>query len=349
MENSIVGCLLGTAVGDAFGLPMEGISKRRQYRMYPEIKGYHFLFGKGMVSDDTEHTCMVAQAMVASGGDERLFAKNLARHMRRWFLCLPAGMGLATLRALLKLCLGFSAEKSGVFSAGNGPAMRSAVIGVCFGEDRDKLKNLIRISTRITHTDPKAEYGSMAVALAAFMASWHEEDPKEYVNTIEENLGPGADEFLTLVKKAAESAINGRSTEAFASELGLGEGVSGYVYHTVPVVLHIWFRHPGDYSSALTEAVRCGGDTDTVAAVLGGIVGAGVGKKGIPQEMISNLWEWPITPLWLESLGKTLGYAVAEHKARNAPTIPFWGSLARNLFFLIIVLGHGLRRLLPPY
>ncbi len=133
MEKAIIGCLLGTAVGDALGLPMEGLSKRRQYRMYPEIKGYHFLLGKGMVSDDTEHTCMVAQAIVASGGDERLFAKNLAWRMRRWFLCMPAGIGFATLRSLIKLCVGFSADRSGVFSAGNGPAMRSAIIGVCFG------------------------------------------------------------------------------------------------------------------------------------------------------------------------------------------------------------------------
>jgi len=34
-QNAITGCLLGTAVGDALGLPMEGLSKRRQLKMYP--------------------------------------------------------------------------------------------------------------------------------------------------------------------------------------------------------------------------------------------------------------------------------------------------------------------------
>jgi ADP-ribosylglycohydrolase len=349
MEKAIIGCLLGTAVSDALGLPMEGLSKRRQYRMYPEIKGYHFLLGKGMVSDDTEHTCMVAQAIVASGGDERLFAKNLAWRMRKWFLCMPAGIGFATLRSLIKLCLGFSADRSGVFSAGNGPAMRSAIIGVCFGENRGKLKNLVRISTRITHIDPKAEYGALAVALAAHMASRNEGDPPCYLKALQDILGPDAEEFLAIVKKAVESATGGHSTETFASELGLDKGVSGYIYHTVPVVLHVWFRHPGNFYPAVIEAIRCGGDTDTVASILGGIVGASVGKGGIPREMIANLWEWPMTAQWIESLGKVASDVVSRGKAQDAPGIPFLGSLLRNLFFMIVVLGYGFRRVLPPY
>lgn len=349
MKNAIIGCLLGTAAGDALGLPMEGLSKRRQFRLYPEIKAYQFLFGKGMVSDDTEHTCMVAQALVASGGDEHDFAKDLARRMRKWLLCLPPGIGLATLRSLLKLCLGFPAERSGVFSAGNGPSMRSAIIGVCFGEDRDRIKNLVRISTRVTHTDPKAEYGSLAVALAALMASKHEENPEEYVKILEQNLDAGADEFLTLVRNAVQSAVGGHSAEAFSKELGLSQGVSGYIYRTVPMVLHVWVRHLRDYHSAVVEAVRCGGDTDTVASILGGIVGAAVGQEGIPQEMIANLWGWPITPRWMESLGGKLAEVVSEGKAQEAPGIPLLGSLVRNPFFSIIVLAHGFRRLLPPY
>jgi ADP-ribosylglycohydrolase len=63
-EDSIIGCLLGTAIGDSIGLPYEGLSKQRQYRMYPDISGHHFFVGKGMISDDTEHTCIVAQAII---------------------------------------------------------------------------------------------------------------------------------------------------------------------------------------------------------------------------------------------------------------------------------------------
>ena len=67
-ENVIIGSLLGAAIGDASGLPMEGLSRRRQSRLYSTVQDYHLLFHKGMVSDDTEHICMVAQAIMASGG-----------------------------------------------------------------------------------------------------------------------------------------------------------------------------------------------------------------------------------------------------------------------------------------
>ena len=117
MKSAIIGCLLGTAVGDAMGLPMEGLSRGRQQRVYPAIKGYHLLFGRGMVSDDTEHACMVSQAIIASGGEEKAFAKELAWRMRRWLLALPAGVGFATLRATLKLWMGYPAHRSGVYSA----------------------------------------------------------------------------------------------------------------------------------------------------------------------------------------------------------------------------------------
>ncbi|MBL7175795.1 MAG: ADP-ribosylglycohydrolase family protein [Desulfobacteraceae bacterium] len=348
-ENAIIGSLLGAAIGDAAGLPMEGLSRRRQSRLYSTVQGYHLLFHKGMVSDDTEHICMVAQALMASGGDEEKFAKDLAWRMRKWFLCLPAGIGFATLRSMLKLCLGFSPHKSGVFSAGNGPAMRSAIIGVCYGDDKPKLKNLVRISTRITHTDPKAEWGALAVALAAHLSSRNEFAPEDFFHTLENMCDSPDQEFLDLTKKAIDSVSTGQSTQDFAASLGLGNGVSGYMYHTFPVVLHAWFRNSTALEPALIEMIRCGGDTDTTASILGGIVGAGVGKEGIPPERVENLWEWFLTPQWIESLGKNLALAVNEGRSQAPPRIPFFGSLVRNLFFMIIILSHGFRRLFPPY
>ena len=349
IKNTIIGSLLGSAVGDALGLPMEGLSKRRQRRLYPDINGYHLLFGRGMVSDDTEHTCMVARSLVTSGGDEGLFTKHLSREMKKWLMALPAGVGFATLRAILKLLVGFPAEKSGVFSAGNGPAMRSPIIGVCFGQTSGKSRNLVRISTRITHTDPKAEHGALAVAVAAGMAGRHEDDPADYLNMLNEALAPDAGEFLGVMNDALESYRAGNSTETFAAHLGLDKGISGYMYHTVPVVVHTWFRHPRDLRSGLIEVIKCGGDTDTTAAILGGILGAAVGKAGIPPEMIANLRDWPLTTRYLESLGKALGDGLAEGEPQSPRRLPFSGSLLRNLFFMIIVLIHGFRRLLPPY
>ena len=349
-EVSIIGCLLGTAVGDAIGLPGERLSKQRRQRLYGDINGHHFFLGKGMVSDDTEHACMTAQALIAAGNDVQAFSHRLSRELKIWLLALPAGTGYATLRAILKLWLGFLPERSGVFSAGNGPAMRSPVIGVCWGHDKEKLRALVGASTRLTHTDPKAEFGALAVALAAHTGSTQTHiSPEQFCRDLQDWLGPDANELLALINHAAASAATGQTTEDFAAEIGLEKGVSGYIYHTVPVVLQAWFRHQRDFRTAITEVVRCGGDTDSAAAILGGIIGASVGKRGIPAEWIDNLWEWPRTVKWMESVGQQLAVVCAQGTAQRPLSLPYFNVALRNLFFLTIVLAHAVRRLLPPY
>ena len=153
--QSIVGCILGTAVGDALGLPYEGLSRDRLQKFVPLIQGHNFFINKGAVSDDTEHTCMVAQSLIVSGGEEAEFTDALAMRLRWWLLGLPAGIGKGTLQAIIRLWQKLPPDRSGVDSAGNGAAMRSAILGVCYGADRQKLLSLVKASTIITHKDPK--------------------------------------------------------------------------------------------------------------------------------------------------------------------------------------------------
>lgn len=208
--DSIHGCLLGTAIGDALGLPYEGLSPRRAKRMLGPPDRYRFCFGRGMVSDDTDHALMTAAALLESrrkpddsDGDAEMaavpksgqwegfrakkpwlhpsddcrdrfelewFEASLARQLKWWLASIPAGAGLATLRSILKLWFGWSSANSGVFSAGNGPAMRAPILGTMI-DDLHVLKSFVRCSTRMTHSDPKAEYGALIVALATFLAA----------------------------------------------------------------------------------------------------------------------------------------------------------------------------------
>jgi len=128
IEETVTGCLLGTAAGDGLGLSYEGLSRQRAWKNFGPPNRFRFLFGFGMCSDDTEHTCMVAQALIASAGNPAVFERALARRLRNWVFQEPAGIGLATLRACIQLCVGFGLDHSGVFSAGNGPAMRASII-----------------------------------------------------------------------------------------------------------------------------------------------------------------------------------------------------------------------------
>ena len=172
----------------------------------------------------------------------------------------------------------------------------------------------------MTHTDPKAERGAWAVALAAPMASAEQGvEPERYLERLRESLaGEPADELVQLVARAVESRQRGETPPEFADSLGLREGVSGYIYHTVPVVLHAWFSHSTDYSSAVQAVVGCGGDTDSTAAIVGGIVGSAVGKDGIPSEWLEGIWEWPRSVGWMERLAASL----ADAQARQETLVP---------------------------
>ena len=113
MNDRLAGILLGTAVGDALGLPAEGLSPRRRRRLMPGPWRHRLLFGRGMVSDDTEHTLFVAQSLLRYPTDADAFQRRLAWRLRWWFAGLPAGVGMATARACVKLWLGSRPVEAG--------------------------------------------------------------------------------------------------------------------------------------------------------------------------------------------------------------------------------------------
>jgi ADP-ribosyl-[dinitrogen reductase] hydrolase len=305
-EKAIIGCIVGTAVADALALPYEGLSPARARKLLGPPERYRFLFGRGMISDDTEHTCMVSQSLIESGDKVDAFTRRFASRLRWWILALPAGVGKATAWSCVKLWLGFSPSKSGVDSAGNGPAMRAAILGAAI-DDVPTLLEFIRASSRLTHTDPQAEYGAVAVALAAHEVSYNDGlNAERWLKLVNQSLPHGASELLEMLRSAIDSVAKGESTRDYANSLGLAQGVTGYTYHTVPVAIHCWLSFPNDFRNAVIAAIECGGDADTTAAIVGGIVGAKVGKEGMPADWTRGIWEWPRSVAWMESLGTQL-------------------------------------------
>lgn len=350
-KQSIIGCLLGTAVGDSMGLPFEGLSPGRGRRLFGPPDRHHLLFGRGMISDDTEHTCFVAKALIDSCLDPALFSRLLARSLRWWLVLLPAGAGFATLRSILKLWIGFSPDRSGVFSAGNGPAMRSPLLGLVFADHPEMAEDFVRRATRITHSDPKAFQGAAAAALAAQMAVRSARtSPNEYLQALQHLLdAEPSDELVSLVAQACRSAEQGEPTTAFAEGIGCRKGISGYMLHTLPCVIQTWLRHQEDFQGGVGEIIAAGGDTDTTGAILGAIIGARVGKGGIPAAWLHRITEWPRTVPWMERLGNALWESLTRDAKPRSPRFFAPGLIIRNLAFLLIVMAHGLRRLAPPY
>jgi hypothetical protein len=143
------------------------------------------------------------------------------------------------------------------------------------------------------------------------------------------------------------SSCRADGVDRFANALGLEDGVTGYVYHTVPVAIYAWLRHRHAFDEAVIAALTLGGDTDTVDAIVGAMAGSTAGVTGIPERWLAGLAEWPRTPALL---GKVADRLVRQ---REAP-VPlgrvryFWpGVIPRNVAFTAVVLVHGLRRLVP--
>lgn len=346
----IQGCLIGTAVGDAIGLPREGIGRRRAQKLFGGRPLRHTLIvGRGLCSDDTEHTVMVAQAFVASGGDPGWFQLDFARRLRWWFLRIPAGIGLGTLRACVKLWIGFPMERSGVRSAGNGPAMRSAVLGLVASSDQH-MYDLVQAATRLTHTDSRAAEGALVVAAIArriALAGGNRLTANEVTETIQAYV---KDEGLSRgLNMAVEAAGKGMLSEDYARHAGFENSVSGFVNHTVPAAIYCWLLYQRDFQQAVETAIEMGGDTDTVAAIVGALAGTQVGFEGIPADWIAGLAEWPCTIHWMKVLAQNVSEVKSDGVVKSPPTLSPVMLLLRNLLFIPIVLTHGIRRLFPPY
>ena len=309
-----------------------------------------FIFRRGMISDDTEHTLMVVQALLAQPEDPVAFQRELGRKLRWWLAGLPGGVGLATAKAGLKLWVGFPASKSAVSSAGSGPAMRSAIIGVFFAREPDKRRAFTIASAQLTHRSWQSDIAALATSeAAAFFSSQPEAELNPAKLLVElRQLSPER-EWQTILAKL-ETALTAKSSVAEAAQaLGLERGITGYALHVVPMAIYASLRHPDDFRLALSAALSCGGDTDTVGAILGGILGARLGPTGIPEAWVGALFDWPRSISLIQKIAERLANQMVS-AIPLGPVHYFWpGIIARNFVFLAIVLAHGLRRLAPPY
>jgi hypothetical protein len=114
-------------------------------------------------------------------------------------------------------------------------------------------------------------------------------------------------------------------------------------------VIHAWLSNQADYETAILDIIRCGGDTDTRAAIVGGIIGARVGSQGIPQQWLNDLWAFPRTVNWMEKLAQRLNQVCCYDVKQKPLPISIMAGFLRNIVFLLIVLWHGFLRALPPY
>jgi ADP-ribosyl-[dinitrogen reductase] hydrolase len=288
VEDRFVGCLLGVAIGDALGMPVEGWPReaiRMHYRVLSDFqpsppRGLR----AGQFTDDTQMMLMHAESIVATG---RIDGDDLARRFVGWLRSGDVrGIGGSTLQSIRRLERGMHWRESGQtgeFAAGNGVAMRIAPVGLFDCQHIKRLKQDVRTASAITHRNPEALAGGLAVAYAVARLASEETEP---TTVIEETIGFVGDSEVSRNLQRAQRLLE---SDAPAAEALAALGTSGYVVHTVGSAFYCFVRTPGNFKQTIIEAVMAGHDTDTTGAVAGALSGAYNGSQGIPQRWLEQV------------------------------------------------------------
>ena len=152
-------------------------------------------------------------------------------------------------------------------SCGNGAAMRIAPLGAYFADDPKTVTEQAIRASEVTHQHPEGIAGGVAVAHAAALAARARlsgSPPRDLLGSVLDHL---EDSF---VRKGIEKARKIENAEEAAYVLGNGSRVTAQ--DTVPFTLWVAAHHLDDYRAAITACVKAGGDVDTTAAIVGGII-----------------------------------------------------------------------------
>ncbi|WP_457029796.1 ADP-ribosylglycohydrolase family protein [Kitasatospora sp. P5_F3] len=273
--------LQGLSVGDAFGAQFFVPANR------PHLINRQLPPAPWPWTDDTEMACSVYACWTERGAlDSSELTYSFAR--RHDF---DRGYGPAANRLLRLIREGGDARAlaAGLFdgqgSFGNGAAMRVAPLGAAFAADPAAVVGPATVSAVITHTHPQGVAGAVAVAVAAayaVRARTEPTTPARFLTDVRALTPPGA------VRAGIGEAIAllGEPDYRTAAYV-LGNGSRTSAADTVPFALWAAARNLADFEAALWETVSAGGDVDTTAAIVGGIVAAHTGSAGIPAAWLA--------------------------------------------------------------
>jgi ADP-ribosyl-[dinitrogen reductase] hydrolase len=272
------GALVGLAVGDALGAPLEFQPAREPDAYVTEMIGGGWLrLAPGEWTDDTQMALCVAESLL----ERRVFdPDDIARRFVAWMKSQPPDIGLHTGRVLDLIDRGVPWEEAShqvqelnPENAPNGSLMRCAPLALYFYRHADYAASLSPVLSRITHAHPDCEWAcaflNVAIALLINGVSRAE-----------------AIDAATAACDRASEALRERITRAMEPDCDISPG--GYVLDTLEVAL--WaFLHSASFESALLMAVNRGADADTVGAVTGALAGACYGFSGIPEHWLAPL------------------------------------------------------------
>jgi len=281
LADRFAGCLLGAAVGGAFGMPLEFLSRHDIWDIYGGPVVDMLPPGRGRYNDNTRLMIALAQAITEAGfPDPYAIADKFAELYR------SSGNnrmpGCACIEACARLAQGEYWDRAGSDSADNGAATRIMPIALMYHGDIGRMLEFAREQSIITHKDRRAVEGAQLIALA--------------IDYLLDRRDPA---FLIdyLLAYAAADEIKGQldrvkrliSEDGVPCKIAEGLGTSGYIVHTLGVALYSFLKCPDDLAQAVVIAANAGGDADGAACITGALAGAYNGEKAIPPDWLKDL------------------------------------------------------------
>lgn len=327
--DRVRGALLGLAVGDALGAPLEGLSPQQIRAHYGTVADYvdgakawkkkPFRWRlPGLYTDDTQQALALTDVLLAEG---RVDADRLAATYVE--LATPdlgyagahRGVGKSFRLVLADLIRGVSPRLTGQPSVGIGAAMRIAPVGLYFADDPEGLYDAVVEASLMTHRDVRSLAGALTVALAVSRLARGEEPGPSFVLRLagdvaraEDRLAAGAPAPVASLgahRKSLSTAIaHVESILDLSRERALTALVEQANRHgpDAPVRRATQGFPPSciptclylllttdSFEEAIVDVVNLGGDADSAGAILGALAGAARGVDAIPGRWLDGL------------------------------------------------------------
>ena len=255
MRNKIAGAIYGFAIGDAMGATTEFMDAKQikeKYGKVTDIIGGGWLgLNPGEITDDTQMTMCVMDAIMRAPKDEVEFVEYCEGNFIEWINSRPKDVGAQCARAINDLMFGAKAKVDDN-ALGNGSLMRAMPLAVL------NLPFYNLLQGKITHNNRRCSKTIL-----------------EYSYLIQEYLR-GTMEY----KYAGEK----KGPHGFTSALMVPSGCVTNTYNNAVVwsTMH-------SFEDAIIGAVNHGGDADTIAAITGSLAGARFGYDAIPERWVNQL------------------------------------------------------------
>lgn len=309
--NRALGAFYGLALGDALGMPTQSLSRADIKARFGEITGLEDAgpdqpiaanMPKGSITDDTEQAILVGQLLVE--GEGRIEPAMLAQRLIEWETAMQAKgsqdlLGPSTKRAIEMILAGHSPEEAGRYGTTNGAAMRITPVGLAADvANTERFINAVVQACQVTHNTTLGISSAAAVA-AVVSAGINGMDLGEALNLGQHIAQQAESHGYWVAGGRIASRISWARTLSVDSDKTL---LADLMYDVIgtsvasqeSVVVSFALAQQvaiGEMNAfeALCMAASLGGDTDTIAAILGAMLGACLGLESWPAAMIDKV------------------------------------------------------------